>query len=215
MDRVVIEVEGDDVDGVAPQIPGAETLAPGTRLVVLAGKSRGWLGKLLPRARSLRRSAAIGSALLARGYVERRRRGERRRRRMLRVAAASFEPVSPDLYLIDPELRLARSPPESESEPRRPLLDLLEAREQLVSTLEQPGLRVGDDVGLCGPFALDVANESTDLRSKLRGLAGRFTGADVGKGLRDDRDRRRLRRDIPARVAAERRVPAARADRRT
>jgi hypothetical protein len=66
--RLSIEVEGDDVDAVAPQIPRAESLGPGTRLVVLAGKSRRWLGSLLP-ARDAPPLAAIGSALLARGYV--------------------------------------------------------------------------------------------------------------------------------------------------
>ena len=66
--RVVIEVDGDDVDGVAPQIPRAETLPPGTRVIALAGKSRGWLGKLLP-PRGAPPLSAIGSALLARGYV--------------------------------------------------------------------------------------------------------------------------------------------------
>jgi hypothetical protein len=69
MDRVVVEVEGNDVESVAPQIPRAETLEPGTRLVAFAGKSRGWLGKLLP-PRGAPPLAAIGSALLARGYVE-------------------------------------------------------------------------------------------------------------------------------------------------
>ena len=67
-ERVVIEVEGDDVDGVAPQLPRAETLPPGTRLVVHAGKSRRWLGKLFP-PRDAPPLGAIGSALLARGYV--------------------------------------------------------------------------------------------------------------------------------------------------
>jgi hypothetical protein len=67
-ERVTIEVDGDDVEGVASQLPSAETLAPGTRVVVLAGKSRGWLGKLLP-PRGAPPLAAIGSALLARGYV--------------------------------------------------------------------------------------------------------------------------------------------------
>lgn len=69
MARLVLEVEGHDVDDVAPQIPRAETLEPGTRLVALAGKSRGWLGKLLP-PRGAPPLSAIGSALLARGYVE-------------------------------------------------------------------------------------------------------------------------------------------------
>jgi hypothetical protein len=63
----VIEVDGHDVDTVAPQLPRAETLAPGTRIVVVAGKSRGWLGKLLPR--DAPPVSAIGSALLARGFV--------------------------------------------------------------------------------------------------------------------------------------------------
>ena len=67
-ERVTIEVEGHDVDSVAPQIPRAETLEPGTRLVVLPGKSRGWIGKLLP-PRDAPPLATIGSALLARGYV--------------------------------------------------------------------------------------------------------------------------------------------------
>jgi hypothetical protein len=67
-ERVVIEVEGDDVESVAPQIPRAETIAAGTRVVVLAGKSRRWLGKLLP-PRGAPPGAAIGSALLVRGYV--------------------------------------------------------------------------------------------------------------------------------------------------
>jgi hypothetical protein len=67
-ERIVIEVDGDDVDAVAPQIPRADAVAPGTRVVVLAGKSRGWLGKLLP-PRGAPPPSAIGSALLSRGYV--------------------------------------------------------------------------------------------------------------------------------------------------
>ena len=66
--RLAIEVDGDDLDRVAPQIPRADTLSPGTRLVVFAGKSRGWLGKLLP-PRGVPPPGVIGSALLARGYV--------------------------------------------------------------------------------------------------------------------------------------------------
>ncbi len=66
--RVVIEVEGGDVKRVAAQLPRAETLGPGTHLVALAGKSRGWLGKLLP-PRDAPSQAVLGSALLARGYV--------------------------------------------------------------------------------------------------------------------------------------------------
>ncbi|MGO8998280.1 MAG: hypothetical protein ACLQVI_33595 [Polyangiaceae bacterium] len=68
IERVTIEVDGDDVESVAAQIPSADTMAPGTRLVVFAGKSRRWLGKLLP-PRGAPPLAAIGSALLARGYV--------------------------------------------------------------------------------------------------------------------------------------------------
>jgi hypothetical protein len=68
-ERLVIEVEGDDIESVASQIPRAESLPAGTRLVALAGKSRGWLGKLLP-PRHAPPLAAIGSALLARGFVE-------------------------------------------------------------------------------------------------------------------------------------------------
>ena len=67
-ERVVIEAEGHDVATVAPQIPRAETLPPGTHVVVSAGKSRGWLGKMLP-PRDAPPAAALGSALLARGYV--------------------------------------------------------------------------------------------------------------------------------------------------
>ena len=67
-ERITIEVDGDDVDAVAPQLARAETLAPGTRVIVFAGKSRGWLGKLLP-PRGAPPPSAIGSALLARGYV--------------------------------------------------------------------------------------------------------------------------------------------------
>jgi hypothetical protein len=66
--RLTIEVDGDDVGMVAPQLPRAESLPLGTRLVVLAGKSRGWLGKLLP-PRGAPPLSAIGSSLLARGYV--------------------------------------------------------------------------------------------------------------------------------------------------
>jgi hypothetical protein len=66
--RLTIEVDGRDVDSVAPQIPRAETLPAGTRLVVFAGKSRGWFGKLLP-PRSAPPLSAIGSSLVARGYV--------------------------------------------------------------------------------------------------------------------------------------------------
>lgn len=66
--RVTVEVDGHDVGTVAPQLPRAETLPPGTRLVVFAGKSRGWLGKLLP-PRGAPPLSAIGSSLLARGYV--------------------------------------------------------------------------------------------------------------------------------------------------
>jgi hypothetical protein len=70
MDReqIAIEVEGDDVRAVAAQLPRAETLQAGTRVVVFAGKTRRWLGKLLP-PRDAPPLAAIGSALLARGYV--------------------------------------------------------------------------------------------------------------------------------------------------
>jgi len=67
--RVTIEVDGQDVGSVAPQLPRAETLSPGTRLVVFAGKSRGWLAKLLP-PRGAPPLSAIGSSLLARGYVD-------------------------------------------------------------------------------------------------------------------------------------------------
>jgi hypothetical protein len=67
-ERVTIEVDGDDVESVAPQLPRAETLPPGTRVVVFAGKSRGWLGKLLP-PRGAPPLGVVGSALLARGYV--------------------------------------------------------------------------------------------------------------------------------------------------
>jgi hypothetical protein len=66
--RLVFEVDGDDAATVAAQLPGADTLAPGTRVVVLGGKSRGWLGKVLP-PRGAPPPGAIGSALLARGYV--------------------------------------------------------------------------------------------------------------------------------------------------
>jgi hypothetical protein len=67
-ERRSIEVDGDDLDRIAPQIPRAETLPAGTRLVVFGGKSRGWLGKLLP-PRGAPPAGVIGSALLARGYV--------------------------------------------------------------------------------------------------------------------------------------------------
>jgi hypothetical protein len=66
--RITIEVDGHDVGSVAPQLPRAETLAPGTTLVVFAGKSRRWLGKLLP-PRGAPPLSAIGSSLVARGYV--------------------------------------------------------------------------------------------------------------------------------------------------
>jgi hypothetical protein len=62
-----IEVDGDDLDRVAPQIPHAETVPEGTRVLVFAGKSRPWLGKLLP-PRGAPPPGIIGSALLARGY---------------------------------------------------------------------------------------------------------------------------------------------------
>jgi hypothetical protein len=64
---VVVEVEGDDVARIAAQIPRAETLGAGTRVVV-AGKAKGWLGKILG-ARGGPPLHAMGSALLARGYV--------------------------------------------------------------------------------------------------------------------------------------------------
>jgi hypothetical protein len=67
-ERVMIEVDGEDLRSVASQLPRAESLAPGTRLVVFAGKSRGWLGKVLP-PRGAPPLSTIGSALLARGYV--------------------------------------------------------------------------------------------------------------------------------------------------
>jgi hypothetical protein len=66
--RVVVEVDGDDVESVARQLPAPESLTPGTRVVVLAGKSRGWLGKMLP-PRGAPPAAVIGSALLVRGYL--------------------------------------------------------------------------------------------------------------------------------------------------
>jgi hypothetical protein len=67
-ERIAIEVEGDDLESVARQFPRAETLAPGTRLVAFAGRSRRWLGKLFP-PRGAPPVSAMGSALLARGYV--------------------------------------------------------------------------------------------------------------------------------------------------
>jgi hypothetical protein len=66
--RVEIEVTGDDVDHVAAQIPRAETLEPGTRVVV-ASRSKGWLGKVFG-ARGAFPLPLVGSALLARGYVD-------------------------------------------------------------------------------------------------------------------------------------------------
>ncbi len=67
MNRIVVEATGDDLARVAGEIPRAETLERGTRVVVFAGKSRGWLGKLL--ASKGAPASALGSALLARGYV--------------------------------------------------------------------------------------------------------------------------------------------------
>ena len=67
-ERVVVEVVGDELEAVLPQIPRSETLPPATRLV-LRTKSRGWLGKILPREnQSL--PPAWATALLARGYVQ-------------------------------------------------------------------------------------------------------------------------------------------------
>jgi hypothetical protein len=68
MGSVVVEVEGEDVASVAAQIPRADTLEPGTRVVVYAGKTRGWLGRILP-PKNAPPMSAIGSALLALGYV--------------------------------------------------------------------------------------------------------------------------------------------------
>ncbi len=67
MDRVVIEAVADDVASIAAQIPRAESLAKGTRVVVFSGKSRGWFGKMLARRDAP--MSAVGSALLARGFV--------------------------------------------------------------------------------------------------------------------------------------------------
>jgi hypothetical protein len=68
MDRIVIEAEGDDAGHIAAQLPRADSLATGTRVVVFAGKSRGWLGKMLARREAP--MSALGSALLARGYSQ-------------------------------------------------------------------------------------------------------------------------------------------------
>ena len=67
-ERVAIEVDGDVLETVAPQLPLATSLPPGTRVIVFGGKSRGWLGKLLP-PKGAPPPGVIGSALLARGYV--------------------------------------------------------------------------------------------------------------------------------------------------
>jgi hypothetical protein len=68
MERVVIEVEDDDVAAIAAKIPRAESLAPGTRVVVRARRARArWLrgvfGKGGPDV------AAMATALLARGFT--------------------------------------------------------------------------------------------------------------------------------------------------
>ncbi len=68
MGRVVVEVEGEGLSDVAPQIPRAESLDPGTRVVVFPGKAKGWLGKLVQRRAAP--PPVLGSALLARGYVD-------------------------------------------------------------------------------------------------------------------------------------------------
>jgi hypothetical protein len=62
----VLEVTGEDVDSLAAQIPPASTLEPGTCVVVRA-KARGLLSKLLAPAIP---AHALGSAVLARGYVD-------------------------------------------------------------------------------------------------------------------------------------------------
>ena len=65
MDRVLVEVTGDTIDAIAPQIPLASSIAPAARVVVRP-KSRGLFSKLLAHPTP---SPAIASALLARGYV--------------------------------------------------------------------------------------------------------------------------------------------------
>jgi hypothetical protein len=67
MVRTVIEAEGDDVLSIAAQIPRAESMAPGSRVVIFPGKARGWIVKMFARHEAP--LSALGSALLARGYV--------------------------------------------------------------------------------------------------------------------------------------------------
>jgi hypothetical protein len=67
MGEKLIEVEGEDIAQVAAQIPRAETLEPGERVVVRP-KARSILGKLLARPKAP--LAVLGSALLARGYID-------------------------------------------------------------------------------------------------------------------------------------------------
>ena len=64
---MIVEVDGDTLERVASQIPRADTLEPGTRVVVRA-KSRGWLAKVVG-TREQGPNPVYGSALLVRGYL--------------------------------------------------------------------------------------------------------------------------------------------------
>jgi hypothetical protein len=63
-----VEADGDDVALLMDRVAPADTLPPGTRLVVFASRPRRWLGKLFAST-APRPSPVIASVLLARGYV--------------------------------------------------------------------------------------------------------------------------------------------------
>lgn len=67
-ERVIVETDEEDLASLLAQIPDPAELPAGTRVVVYGSKSKRGLGRLLPTRRTTP-AHAIGSALLARGYV--------------------------------------------------------------------------------------------------------------------------------------------------
>ncbi len=169
--RITIEVHGSDVRAVAPQLPRAESLAPGTRVVAFAGKSRRWLGKLLP-PRDAPPLAAIGSALLARGYGNIGAGIDDGRAAAwgdsgdgMHVAPIPSPAEPPDAASPSSPARATKG--ESAVWGTPALLNLLQSEKQLVRTLDEAGLRVADDVRARRTFPADVADEATDLCLEL------------------------------------------------
>jgi hypothetical protein len=86
---VTVEVDEEDLAPLAAQIPKAEGLAPGTRVVVYGSKSKRGLGRLLPLRKTVP-PQVIGSALLALGYVNIRAEMEKERQGTSGEAPAVF-----------------------------------------------------------------------------------------------------------------------------